>query len=206
MFVCLFSQKNSPKTSQARRKCQHGFLAPIRPKDLSLLQRDVACEGCGTCWGNAMGVLRQGDLHSGRKKPKWEQKHPLFPVLLFPSQSAGNFSVCRFKGDWRSWWQRVIEHRNPTFSSGSPWAVRGWGWGRPWGLHPTSLPRHLCLAVLGSRWAGPFFWPSSATLMLTTASAGWEAGMRVGGVHHQIQKNSYSPSFATSSSKTDPCA
>lgn len=30
--------------------------------------------------------------------------------------------------------------------------------------------------------------------------------MRVGGVRHQIQKNSYSPSFATSSSKTDPCA
>lgn len=113
----------------------------------------------------------------GRKKPKRGQKHLLFRVL-FPSQSAGNFLVCRFKGDWRSWWQRLIKHGNPTFSSGSPWAEKGWGWGRPWGQNPTSLPQHLSLAVLGSRQAGLFFWLSSATPMLSTAP---RAGLLQGG-------------------------
>lgn len=146
----------------------------------------------------------------GRKKPKRGQKHLLFRVL-FPSQSAGNFLVCRFKGDWRSWWQRLIKHGNPTFSSGSPWAEKGWGWGRPWGQNPTSLPQHLSLAVLGSRQAGLFFLAQfshshAQHCSKSWAPAGWVAGMRVGGVCHQIQKISYSPSFATSSSKTDPCA
>lgn len=100
------------------------FLAPIRP-DLSLLQREAACRVCRTCWGNAMGVLQQGDLHSfwqkgvASSKPKWEQKHPLFPVL-FPFQSAGNFSSCRSKGDWRSQRQRVINTETPHPAQTAP--------------------------------------------------------------------------------------
>lgn len=158
LYVCLFSPKNSPKTNEARSKCQHGILAPVRPQDLSLFQREEACEGCGTCSGNAMGVLQQGDLHSlwqkraAASKPKWEQKHPLFPVP-FSSQSTANFSICRSKGDWKGPRQRVFKHRNPTFSSGSPWAEKGWG--RPWGqhFHPS---HHAQPSLLGSAglWAG----------------------------------------------------
>lgn len=85
------------------------LLAPARLKDLSLLLREVACGGCRTCWGNAMGVLQQGDLHSfwqkgvASSKPKWEQKNPLFPVL-FPSslqetsQLAGLREIGEVKG------------------------------------------------------------------------------------------------------------
>lgn len=140
LYVCLFVfPKEWPQNKWGKEQMPTCFFAPIRPEDLSLLQREAACGGCGTCWGNAMGVLQQGDLHSfwqkgiASSKPKWEQKHPLFPIL-FPSQSAGNFSACRSKGDWRSQRQRVIKHRNPTSSSSSPWAEKGWGgWGRPWG-------------------------------------------------------------------------
>jgi len=41
LFVSFLSQKNSPKTSQARRKCRDGFSASVRSNDLSTLQREA---------------------------------------------------------------------------------------------------------------------------------------------------------------------
>lgn len=81
-------------------------------------------------------------------------------------------------------------------------------------LHPShGISAWLCWVLGGlDLFSGPVQPLScSPQLLLCSSSkswapAGWEAGMRVGGVHHQIQKNSFSPSFATSSSKTDPCA
>lgn len=108
VLFCLFSQKNSPKTNEARSKCQHGILAPVRLQDLRLFQKEEACEGCGSCRGNATGVLQQGDLHSF-----WQELHPAnqsgsrnIPFCQFPfppslqetSQSAGSREIGEVKG------------------------------------------------------------------------------------------------------------
>lgn len=150
LFVC-FPKRIAPKQVRQGANANMFFLAPVRPKDLSLLQREGASEGCGTCWG----VLQQGDLHSFWQKgivcskPKWDQNHPLFPALL-PSQSAGNFSVCSSGDIGEVEGNGLLNTETPHSAQAAPELGKAEA-GETLGTIPCILPHHLCLAVLSSR-------------------------------------------------------